>query len=118
VSLPISAVPLRGITFGDSIEEFSTQSISWRPACYTWAKRMQYFVRTMEKHKDSMRVFSIELPCSGLNDAKEEAKRMVLQSNPALMLQADACFRNRNQVRTKYRCWINERGEFQERALV
>jgi len=82
------------------------------------AELMQYFVRTMEMHKESVRVYSIELPCFGLNDAKEEAKRMVLQSNPALMLQADACFRNRNQVRTKYRCWINERGEFQERALV
>ena len=72
----------------------------------------------METHRDSTRVFTAERPCNGLNDAKQEAKRMVLESNPSLMLQADACFRNRNQVRTKYRCWINERGEFQERALV
>jgi len=79
---------------------------------------MQYFVRTMEMHRDSTRVFSPERPCFGLNAAKQEAKRMVLESNPALMLQADACFRNQDHVRTKYRCWINERGEFQERALV
>lgn len=79
---------------------------------------MQYFVRAMEMHRDSTKIFTPERPCSGLNDAKQQAKRMVLESNPALMLQADACFRNRNQVRTKYRCWINERGEFQERALV
>ena len=36
----------------------------------------------------------------------------------AVRLQADACMRNRDHVRTKYRCWINERGEFQESALV
>jgi len=79
---------------------------------------MQYFVRTMEMHRERTKVFSPELPCSGQSDAKLEAKRMVMRSNPALMLQADACFRNQNSVRTKYRCWINERGEFQERALV
>jgi hypothetical protein len=79
---------------------------------------MEYFVRTMEKHKESTKVFSAELPCSGLEQAKDEARRMVMQSHPSIMLQADACFRNREQVRTKYRCWINERGEFQERALV
>ena len=79
---------------------------------------MQYFVRTMEMHKDSIRAFSAELPCTGLGAAKDEAKRLVLKSNPSKMLQADACFRNRIGVSTKYRCWINERGEFQERALV
>jgi hypothetical protein len=79
---------------------------------------MQYFVRTMEKHRDSVRAFSPERPCTGLDQAKQEARRMVLESNPILMLQADACFRNNNQVRTKYCCWINERGEFHERALV
>ena len=79
---------------------------------------MQYFVRTMEKHKDSKNVFSAEIPCSGLGKATAEAKRRVLESDPAKMLQADACFRNRSEVRTKYRCWINERGEFHERALV
>ena|ERR1700680_2927208 len=79
---------------------------------------MQYFVRTMEMHKESNKVFSAELPCSGLPAAKSEAKRIVMGSPPAAMLQADVCFRNRSGVRTKYRCWINERGEFQERALV
>lgn len=79
---------------------------------------MEYFVRTMEKHKQSSGEFSTEFLCSGLENAKDEAKRLVLQAHPSLMLQADACFRNRNQVRTKYRCWVNERGEFQERALI
>ena len=72
----------------------------------------------MEKHKDSARVFSAELPFSALPDAKSAAKRIVTESDPAKMLQADACYRNRNEVRTKYRCWINERGEFQESALI
>lgn len=79
---------------------------------------MQYFVRTMERHRDSSKIFSPELPCSGLAAAQEEAKRMVLAAPPKIMLQADACFRNRTGVRTKYRCWINERGEFQEQALI
>jgi hypothetical protein len=79
---------------------------------------MQYFVRTMEMHRESQRVFSPEVPCSGLAAAKEAAKKLVLSAPPKLMLQADACFRNRNEVRTKYRCWVNERGEFQESALV
>ncbi|HML17258.1 MAG TPA: hypothetical protein VK419_09535 [Bryobacteraceae bacterium] len=79
---------------------------------------MQYFVRTMEKHKESARVFSPELPCSGLAEAQRQAKRLVLESPPNIMLQADACYRNHAQVRTKYRCWINERGEFQEHVLV
>jgi hypothetical protein len=79
---------------------------------------MQYFVRTMEMHRDSTRVFGPEVPCPGLAAAKEAAKKLVLSSPPKLMLQADACFRSRNGVRTKYRCWVNERGEFQESALV
>ena len=79
---------------------------------------MQYFVRTLERHKESSRTFGAERPCPGLAAAKDVAKRMVLESPPAVMLQADACFRNREGVRTKYRCWINERGEFQESALV
>jgi len=79
---------------------------------------MQYFVRTMEKHKDSVGNFGPELTCNGLTQAKDEAKRIVLSSNPKMMLQADACFRNQNGVRTKYRCWMNERGEFHEYALV
>lgn len=79
---------------------------------------MVYFVRTMERHKDGTRSFSSEIPCSGLRKATDEAKRKVLEAGPAIMLQADACFRNRNQVLTKYRCWINERGEFHEQTLV
>jgi hypothetical protein len=79
---------------------------------------VQYFVRTIEKHKESSGVFCPESPCSGLVSAKEEAKRRVLESDPALMLQADACFRNRGHVRTKYRCWVNQRGEFHEYVLV
>jgi hypothetical protein len=72
----------------------------------------------MEKHKESKNQFSPEVPCPGLQKAKEEARRLVMQASPKLMLQADACFRNRAMVRTRYRCWINERGEFQEQALV
>jgi hypothetical protein len=53
-----------------------------------------------------------------LATAKETARKLVQNSEPKIMLQADACFRNRNEVRTKYRCWMNERGEFQESALV
>lgn len=79
---------------------------------------VQYFVRTMEKHKESTRLFCAEMPCSGLGTAREEAKRRVLQSDPSLMLQADACYRNKGQVRTKYRCWINQRGEFHEHVLI
>ena len=79
---------------------------------------MQYFVRSMEKHKESTKAFSPEVPCAGLAAAKAQAKLIVMAAPPAAMLQADACFRNRNGVRTMYRCWINERGEFQERALL
>ena len=79
---------------------------------------MQYFVRTMEKHKESSGAFSSELPCYGLASAEAEAKRLVLSANPALQLQADACARNGEIVQTKYRCWINERGEFRESLLV
>lgn len=79
---------------------------------------MEYFVRTMEKHKDSKRVFSPEAHCSGLAAAKAEAQRLVQAAQPELQLQADACVRNRGLVLTKYRCWINERGEFRESVLV
>lgn len=79
---------------------------------------MQYFVRTMEMHKDSTRAYGPELRCSGLPAAREAAKRRVLEAPRELMLRADVCFRNRIGVRTKYRCWINERGEFQERELI
>src|SRR5215472_11442860 len=54
---------------------------------------MQYFVRTMEKHKKSSGAFSSELPCYGLAAAKAEAKRLVLSANPALQLQSDAIHR-------------------------
>jgi len=79
---------------------------------------MHYFVRTMEKHKLSARVFSDETQYSGLSKATEEAKRRVMESDPAIMLQADACLRSGTEVWTKYRCWINERGEFLERKLA
>ena len=45
------------------------------------------------------------------------SKRQVLESGAVAMLQADACLRNRNQVWTKYRCWIDERGGFNELSL-
>jgi len=79
---------------------------------------MQYFVRAVEMHKESDRTFGRELLCAGLGAARDEAKRMVLASDPALRLRADACARNRGHVQTKYRCWLNERGEFQETVLV
>jgi hypothetical protein len=59
-----------------------------------------------------------ELVCSALGQAIDEAKRRVMESDRTIMLQADACSRNRNQVWTKYRCWIDERGVFNERALA
>jgi hypothetical protein len=59
-----------------------------------------------------------DLACSTLSQAIEQAKRSVLESDKTRMLQADACFRNQNQVRTKYRCWIDERGAFNELALA
>ncbi len=79
---------------------------------------MQYFVRTIEKHRDSDRRFGPEIQCSGLDMAKAEAKRMVLRSDPAVKLQADACARQGRMVQTKYRCWINDRGDFLESLLV
>jgi hypothetical protein len=79
---------------------------------------MQYFVRAMEKHKESNRTFGPELQCPGLAIAKAEAKRIVLAADPAVRLQADACARNGGQVRTKYRCWLDERGDFKESVLV
>jgi hypothetical protein len=85
-----------------------------------------YFVRTMDARKESRRKGSVplvkllypELACSALGQAIAQAKRRVLASDRTLMLQADACSRNRDQVRTKYRCWIDQRGEFNELALV
>ena len=60
----------------------------------------------------------IEQTCSTLGQAIDQAKRNVLEADKAMMLRADACLRNRNQVRTKYRCWIDERGAFNELALA
>jgi hypothetical protein len=79
---------------------------------------MQYFVRTMEKQENRSNTFGPEIPCPGLMAAKAEAKRIVLASDPGIRLLADACSRNSGQVRTMYRCWINERGTFQESALL
>ena len=87
---------------------------------------MEYFVRTMDGRKENRQSGAAppikrlypELVCSALDQAIDEAKRRVLESDKAIMLQADACSRNRNLVRTKYRCWIDERGAFNERALV
>ena len=86
---------------------------------------MEYFVRTTDVRKENRQSGSAplvkreypELVCSALGQAIEEAKRRVLESDKSIMLQADACSRNRNQVWTKYRCWIDERGAFNERAL-
>ena len=87
---------------------------------------MQYFVRTNDARKDSRHGGSVplekqlypELTCFTLGQAIEEAKRSVLESDKTIMLRADACSRNNNQVRTKYRCWIDERGGFNELALA
>jgi hypothetical protein len=86
---------------------------------------VQYFARAVDVRKENRRSGSAplvkklypELVFSSLGEAIEQAKRSVLESDKAMMLQADACSRNRNQVRTKYRCWIDERGAFNERIL-
>jgi hypothetical protein len=88
--------------------------------------QVQYFVRAMDVRKESRQPASVpmvrqlypEVACRALSEAIEYAKRIVLESDKAVMLQADACLRNRNLVRTKYRCWIDERGTFNELALV
>ncbi len=87
---------------------------------------MQYFVRTNDLRKESRHGGSLplvkrsypELACFTLSQAIEQAKRSVLESDKTIRLQADACSRNMNQVRTKYRCWIDERGAFNEIALA
>ena len=88
--------------------------------------QVQYFVRTRDVRKESRHMGSVplvkqlypELACSSLGQAIDQAKRSVLEADRATMLQADACSRNRNQVWTKYRCWIDERGTFNELALA
>jgi len=87
---------------------------------------VQYFVRTTDVRKESRRGGSAplvkrlypELACFTLSQAIEQAKRSVTASDETILLQADACSRNMNQVRTKYRCWIDERGAFNEIALA
>ncbi len=87
---------------------------------------MQYFVRTTDIRKETRHVGATpvvkreypELACYNLNQAIDEAKRSVLEAGKNVLLQADACTRNSNQVRTKYRCWIDERGAFNELALA
>ena len=87
---------------------------------------MQYFVCTTDVRKESRRTGPVplvkrlypELACFTLGQAIEQAKRSVLASDETILLQADACSRNMNQVRTKYRCWIDERGAFNEIALA
>ena len=87
---------------------------------------MQYFVRTEDVRKESRQSGSVPLikrlyperACFTLGEAIEEAKRSVLESDKSIMLRSDACSRNNNQVRTKYRCWIDERGTFNELALA
>ena len=86
---------------------------------------MQYFARAMDVRKENRRNGSEpfvrrlypEVACSSLGEAIDQAKRTVLEDT-TIMLQADACSRIRNQVRTKYRCWIDERGAFNERILA
>jgi hypothetical protein len=85
---------------------------------------VQYFVRTDDVRKENRHNGSAPLKrlyperaCFTLGQAIEEAKRSVLESDKTMMLRADACSRNNNQVRTKYRCWIDERGAFNELAL-
>ena len=88
--------------------------------------KLQYFVRTTDVRKESRHGASAplvkreypELACYNLDQAIDQAKRSVLESDKTIMLQADACSRNMNQVRTKYRCWIDERGAFNELALA
>ena len=87
---------------------------------------MQYFVRTTDLRKENRRNGAVplvkvsypELACFTLGDAIDQAKRTVLESDATIMLQSDACSRNNNQVRTKYRCWVDERGAFNELALA
>ena len=85
---------------------------------------MQYFARAMDVRKEhprssvplAKRLYP-EFACSSLGQAIDQARRSVLESDKTIMLQAEACSRNRNHVQTKYRCWIDERGAFHERIL-
>ncbi len=87
---------------------------------------MQYFIRTTDVRKENRRSGSVplgkrlypELACAALGQAIDQSQvdGAGIRQNPDL--QADACSRNRNQVRTKYRCWIDERGVFNELTLA
>jgi hypothetical protein len=86
--------------------------------------QVQYFVRTMDVRKQGrsgsaplVKQLYPDVACAALDQAIEKAKRSVLEADKALMLQADACSRNSNKVQTKYHCWIDERGAFNERTL-
>jgi hypothetical protein len=86
---------------------------------------VEYFVRTMDLRKQGrsgsvplVKLLYPDVACAALGQAIDQAKRSVLESDRTLMLQADACFRNRNAVQTKYHCWIDERGAFNERVLA
>ena len=87
---------------------------------------MQYFVRTTDIRKMSPLRGSVpvvkqlypEIACGALGQAIDQAKLRVMGADKTVMLQADACSRNRNEVRTKYRCWIDQRGGFNELTLV
>jgi hypothetical protein len=85
---------------------------------------VQYFFRTMDVRKQGrnasvplVKLLYPDVACAALGQAIEQAKRCVLESDRTLMLQSDACFKNKNEVQTKYRCWIDERGVFNERTL-
>ena len=85
---------------------------------------VQYFVRTMDIRKQGrsgsaplVKLQYPDIPCAALSQAIDQAKRTVMDSDKALMLQADACSRNSNRVQIKYHCWIDERGAFNERTL-
>ena len=78
---------------------------------------MQFFVRSIERHKDSARVYAPEVACAALGLAEAEARRQVLESRPEQMLEADACLRNGGHVVTKYRCRLDANGELHEFVL-
>lgn len=85
---------------------------------------MQYFFRTSDVRKEGrrssvplVRRLYPDVACAALDQAIDRAKQTVLESDRTLMLQSDACYRSRNGVQTKYRCWIDERGVFNERTL-
>jgi hypothetical protein len=85
---------------------------------------VEYFVRTMDVRKQGRsgsapleKLLYPDVACAALGQAIDHAKRIVMDSDKALMLQADACSRNSNKVQTKYHCWIDDRGAFNERTL-